>query len=128
MTPDMAEGGSPGSAHPPVDSPPQKRLRPALDGSARDRQPEGHRVDRATWAGAVARQPLGLAARLVAGRLVDRATRDGRVRVTAAELAAFCCLSVRQTADALATLGSYQLVARDDRHLVLTDPGREAGR
>jgi len=111
-----------------VDSPLQKRLRPAHEGSARDRQPEGHRVDRATWAAAIARQPLGLAVRLIAGQLADRATRDGRVRATAAELAASCCLSVSQTADALATLGSYQLLARDDRHLVLTDPGREAGR
>ena len=78
----------------------------------------------ADWAAAVARQPLDVAARLVAGQLADRAGRGGRVRVTAGELAASTCLTVTAVDTALAVLASYQLVARDDRHLVLVVPGR----
>ena len=86
--------------------------------------PADRAVDRDAWARAAAQHPLAPAARLVAGQLTDRADRDGRVRVTAGELAASCCMSVSQTADALATLGSYELLGRADQALVLVGPGR----
>ncbi len=80
------------------------------------------RADRAAWAADDARRPLGLAARLVPGQLADRATRDGRVRIAAADLAASCCLSVTAPANALADLASRGLLARDGGALVLTLP------
>jgi hypothetical protein len=82
------------------------------------RQDPAVRADRAAWAAAIAHQPLGVAARLVAGR----ATGDGRVRVAAADLAASCCLSVTAPASALADLASRGLLARDGGALVLTLP------
>ena len=78
----------------------------------------------ATWAAVVAAQPLGAAARLVAGQLADRATRDGRVRVSPGQIASCACLPITAVADAPAHLVSLELVARDDRHLVLVVPGR----
>ncbi len=52
------------------------------------RQDPAVRPDRAASAAAVARQPLGVAARLVAGQIGDRATPGGRVQVAPADLPA----------------------------------------
>jgi hypothetical protein len=79
------------------------------------RQDPAVRADRAAWAAAVARQPLDVATRLVAGR----ATGDGRVRVAAADLSASCCLSATATATSN-DLAGQRLLARDGGALVLT--------
>jgi hypothetical protein len=100
------------------------------------RQDRAVRAGRAAWAAAVARQPLGVAARLVAGQLADRATGDGRVRVAVAEVPASCCPPAAAVAevpasccppaaavaDALADLASRGLLVRDGGALVLTVP------
>jgi hypothetical protein len=90
------------------------------------RQDRAVRAGRAAWAAAVARQPLGVAARLVAGQIGDRATPGGRVRVAPADLAACCCLRITFVADALADLADRGLLGRDGEALVLTIPA--AGR
>ncbi len=77
------------------------------------------RADRAAWAADDARRPLGPAAHLVPGQLADRATRDGRVRIAAADLAASCCLSVTATATSN-DLAGRGLLARGGGALVLT--------
>jgi hypothetical protein len=90
--------------------------------SRSDRQDRAERAGRVAWAAAVPRRPLDPAARLVPGQLADRATSDGRVRVAVADLAACCCLSPRQVADALADLAGRGLLVRDGGALVLTLP------
>ncbi|RBY83728.1 hypothetical protein DQ238_01225 [Geodermatophilus sp. TF02-6] len=89
--------------------------------SAARRQPRT--VTPADWSAAVARVPLNLAGRTVAGQLLDRAGRSGRVRATPGELAACTCLPVTGIADALADLASRGLIAQEGRTLVLTRPG-----
>ena len=84
----------------------------------------GPAVDAARWSAAVARESVDRATRLVAGQLADRATRDGRVRVSPGQIASCACLPITAVADAPAHLVSLELVARDDRHLVLVVPGR----
>jgi len=86
------------------------------------------RIDRGEWMAVVRQQSLDRRTRLVAGLLADRAARDGRVRDTVGELASCVCLTVTQVADAVATLASHELLARDGpRVLLLTRPGGDAG-
>jgi hypothetical protein len=98
------------------------RLPLTANSSRLDRQDRAEHAGRAAWAAAVARRRLGLAARTVAGQLVDCATSDGWVRAAAADLAASCCLAVTALANTLADLASRGLLARDGGALVLTLP------
>jgi hypothetical protein len=82
------------------------------------------RVGRTEWAALIARQPLGVAARLVAGQLIARADRDGLVPFHHPEVSASCCLSTARLADAIAALMCRDLVAyATDTAVVLTRPG-----
>jgi hypothetical protein len=95
--------------------------RPAATAAPRDGGSTPRAVTPETWT-AVARVPLGRPARLLAGALADRADDRGRVRASAAELAASTCLSVTTVADVLADLASRGLLARDGHWLVLLRP------
>jgi hypothetical protein len=113
-----------GPAPSPKDTGPKEapaRLPLAANSSRSDRQDRAEHAGRAAWAAAVARRRLGLAARTVAGQLVDCATSDGWVRA-AADLAASCCLAVTALANTRADLASRGLLARDGGALVLTLP------
>lgn len=83
-------------------------------------QPTKAPVSVARWTDAV--PWLSSAGRLIVGQLADRASPRGRVRVSAADLAACCCLSVSAVSDALADLTSRGLLGRDGGALVLVLP------
>jgi hypothetical protein len=78
--------------------------------------------DRVTWEHAATRHPLSTAARLVVGQLAGRADRRGQVRGTPADIASSCCLPVTKVDTALAVLGSYGLLGRAGRVLLLVAP------